>query len=86
MKFNIQEHQKWQNELSFEDPVLQELLTKMLSFNPDLRWSAIDCLNSSYFNSVRKPELEIDAPWKIKLAIDQDDSFDYEKSVSTLYD
>jgi hypothetical protein len=57
----------------------------MLSFNPDLRWSANDCLNSSFFNSVRRPELEITAPWKIKLKIDDGDSFDYENSKSMKY-
>ena len=54
----------------------------MLCFNPDMRWSASDCLNSSYFDSVRKPELEVGAPYKIHLTIDADDAFNYESSKS----
>ena len=52
----------------------------MFSYNPDFRWSAKECLNSAYFDSIRKPELEKEAPYQIKLKIDEDGNFDYEKS------
>jgi serine/threonine protein kinase len=35
------------------DPLLQDLIQKMLEFNPHMRWSAKECLKSPYFDDVR---------------------------------
>lgn len=50
----------------------------MLAFNPSKRFDAEECLRNPIFDSFRRPELEIKAPWRIYLGCDMLDSFDYE--------
>ncbi len=54
----------------------------MLEFNPYFRWSPSECLRSPVLDSIRRPQLEKPAPIKLKLMVDQDDSFDYDASKS----
>jgi hypothetical protein len=54
-----------------------EILTWLLEFNPYLRCSAAELLKSSLFDPVRNHQQEKSAPFKIKLEIDRDASFDY---------
>lgn len=58
------------------------ILENMLKFNPEKRFSAKECLKSPVFDSIRRPNLEREAPWKIYLGCDKLDAFDY----STLED
>jgi serine/threonine protein kinase len=57
---------------------LLSLLESMLSFNPETRLSAEECLKNPIFDTIRRPELERNAPWRIYLGCDKLDSFDYE--------
>ena len=38
----------------------------MLEFNPNFRASANELIKDPLFDSIRKPEMEIDAPYKIE--------------------
>ena len=55
-----------------------EILDDMLQFNPHFRSKAGDLLKHSLFDSIRRPELEQPAPFKIKLEVDAPGVFDYE--------
>ena len=46
--------------------------------NPYFRSSAREVLKSSLFDDIRIHANERQAPNKLKLAVDQDDAFDYE--------
>ena len=61
-----------------EDPHLTQLLNMMLEFNPYLRATPQECLQSKFFDNIRVPDLEKPAPYKIYLPIDMDDACDYE--------
>jgi hypothetical protein len=52
---------------------LYELLTSLLVFNPKKRFSAEKVLMSSYFDDIRIPQLEKNAPYEIFLGVDQID-------------
>lgn len=54
----------------------------MLEINPYFRFSARELLKNPFFDDIRIVDNERQAPEKIKLPIDQDESFDYEKGVS----
>lgn len=56
---------------------LKEILENLLQLNPYFRWTAQECLKHSYFDEIRAPLVEQSSKVKIKLAVDQDDSFDY---------
>jgi hypothetical protein len=49
----------------------------MMKFDPTQRFSAEECLKNPIFDSIRRPELEKRAPWKIYLGCDMLDAFDY---------
>ena len=51
----------------------------MLEFNPWFRKSPKELLKMKVFDQIRKESMEVDAPFKITLEIDQDDVFDYEE-------
>jgi len=57
---------------------MKGLLCKMLEMNPYFRSSAREVLKSSLFDDIRIHANERQAPNKLKLAVDQDDAFDYE--------
>ena len=50
----------------------------MLSFNPDKRLTAEQCLQNKIFDPIRLPLLEKPSPYKIECKIDEQDIFDYE--------
>ena len=52
------------------DPYLKTLCLKMLEFNPHLRWSAMECLKSPYFDDIRIAQLEERSKLKIGLEIE----------------
>jgi hypothetical protein len=58
------------------------MVRKLLEFNPYFRWSAYECLKSSYFDKVRNSHQEKHPKGKILLEIDQEDAFDYENAKS----
>lgn len=68
-----------------EDPHLTQLLNMMLEFNPYLRATPQECLQSKFFDSIRVAELERPAPFKIYLPIDNDESCDYENGNKSKY-
>ena len=55
-----------------------DLLEGLLQFNQLFRLSAADCLKHTYFDDIREPEKEIDAPYEINLTCDGIDYYDYE--------
>ena len=50
--------------------------------NPYLRKSAKECLTNPMFDGIKVIEMEKSAKTKIKLLVDQDDTFDYAKGVA----
>jgi hypothetical protein len=46
------------------------MVTKLLEFNPYFRWSAHECLKSSYFDKVRNLNLEKHPKGKLLLDVD----------------
>jgi serine/threonine protein kinase len=52
---------------------LYDVLTSLLVFNPKKRYSVEKVLKSSYFDSIRIPQLEKNAPYEIFLGVDQID-------------
>ena len=50
----------------------------MLSFNPEKRLTAEQCLQNKIFDPIRLPLLEKPSPYKITCNIDKFDLFDYE--------
>ena len=59
------------------------LLTSLLEFNPHFRNSAAQCLENKIFDSIRRPNLEKPAPFKIHMPSDQEESYDYENAIDT---
>jgi hypothetical protein len=59
---------------------------KLLKFNPYFRWSALECLKSPYFASVKISKKEKWQKQKIELEIDSDEAFDYLLGSSEKYD
>lgn len=57
----------------------------MLEVNPNKRWSAKDCLKSSYFDDIRYASVERGANSPLLLDIDRNDAFNYEKAISEKY-
>ena len=62
-----------------------ELLKILLRFNPNSRSSAKECLQMPVFDSIRCPELELEAQQQVKVSIDSLGSFDYEIGKDLLY-
>jgi hypothetical protein len=50
----------------------------MLSFNPEKRLTAEQCLKNPIFDPIRLPLLEKPSPYKVNCNIDIIDLFDYE--------
>ena len=50
--------------------------------NPYLRKSAKECLANPMFDGIKVKEMEKSAKTKIKLLVDQDDTFDYAQGVA----
>lgn len=67
------------------DKDLLEILQGLTEFNPYFRCSARELLKHKYFDDVRIPKIEKSASAKIKLKIDEDESFDYENGVALMY-
>mgnify|MGYP000105742680 FL=1 len=57
----------------------------MLEFNPFFRSSAREILKDTIFDDIRIHDNERQAPTKLKLAVDNDDAFDYEQGKATKY-
>jgi hypothetical protein len=57
----------------------------MVEFNPFLRASPAECLKNPYFDPIRVPQLELPAPYKIYLEIDQEDACDYASGAAMKY-
>ena len=54
--------------------------------NPYLRKSAKECLKNPIFDGIKVKEMEKSAKTKIKLLVDQDDSFDYTKGIGLKFE
>ena len=54
----------------------------MIKFNPFMRALPSECLQNPYFDSIRVPELEKPAPYKIFLQCDEEDACDYSSSAT----
>ena len=65
---------------------LREILANLLTVNPYFRWTATECLAHPIFDDIRDPTSDYTPRDKIKLDIDQDDAFDYEKGISDKFD
>lgn len=61
------------------------MVHKLLEFNPYFRWTAQECLKSTYFDNIRNPVLEKHAKGKIMLEVDQDAAFDYQIGCSNMF-
>ena len=66
-----------ETKLNHVDPLVKDLLTKMLQFNPLKRNTAADCLKHPLFNSIRIPELEEPAVGTVDYIIDHAGAFNY---------
>ena len=62
-----------------------KVLESMLQFNPYMRHSANECLQSPLFEGIKTSEQEITAPSKILLDVDKDDSYDYSNACSNRF-
>jgi len=51
--------QSWKKLFPDANPVGLDLLSKMLTFNPDKRQSVQECINHEYFADIRNPEEEM---------------------------
>lgn len=67
------------------DPELMKLLKGFLEFNPYLRLSAKDALESKIFDFIRKSEFEKPSKNKIKLKINAPKAFDYDDFENSIY-
>jgi hypothetical protein len=56
-----------------------------LKFNPNKRITAEECLRNKIFDTIRVPELEKPAPFKIKLDIDDISAYDYDNNIDMVY-
>lgn len=54
----------------------------MTEFNPFMRATPSECLQSPYFDPIRVPQLELPAPSKIFLEVDEADACDYQQGAS----
>ena len=55
------------------------LLADMLSYNPQFRPTAKECLKNPIFDEIRVPGLEKSAPYKINIDVDRNEyQFDYD--------
>ena len=66
-------------------PELKAILKSMLEFNPYFRASAKEVLQNKYFDDIRIPMNEGNAPYKLKFEIDADNAFDYDSGKSYKY-
>lgn len=73
---------EFKKEFPFTTPEILDILENMLEFNPSFRKSAGELLKNKVFDKIRKPQMEEPAPFQIKLAIDENGAFDYEKCKS----
>lgn len=73
---------EFKKEFPFTTPEILDILQSMLEFNPNFRGTAAELLKSKVFDKIRKPEMEVSAPFQIKLAIDEAGAFDYDKCKS----
>jgi len=55
-----------------------KIIQNTFEFNPFFRKSAATLLQSPIFDDIRSREQEARAPWKIKVATDESNAFDYE--------
>ena len=62
-----------------------KILESMLQFNPYMRHSANECLQSKLFQGIKISDQEITAPSKILLEVDKDDAFDYRNACSNKF-
>lgn len=77
MNLNIPEETSLKN-LQIEDADIQDLLEKMLDFNPYFRPSAKELIDHPYFDEVRCPDYEAHKPKRIQLDFDKDKHYDLE--------
>ena len=61
-----------------------EVVEKLLQFNPFFRYPAEELLKQPVFDSVRCPEMEKEAPYKIELDIDKLGAFNYKTMKSEI--
>lgn len=55
---DVVQNDEFSTKISGLEPELWSMLKGMLQFNPEIRLSAFDCLESSIFNSIRNETLE----------------------------
>ena len=63
-----------------------DMLCSLIKLNPYFRKSASEIIKDSIFDDLRLPMMEKSAPFKLRLEVDQDDAFDFEKGISLKYD
>ena len=67
-------------------PELISILENLLLINPFFRSSASEAIKWKIFNVIRDKKKEQSSNVKLKLDVDSDEAFDYEKCVSKVYD
>ena len=66
-------------EFSKSSPQIIEILKGLLEFNPNFRQTASELLKNPIFDSIRSKKFEQSSTNKIKLDIDAEGEYDYEK-------
>ena len=76
----------FKKKLRFTTLSIVEIFESMIEFNPFFRKSASEYLKHDIFDPVRKEELELLAPFKIKLEVDNEETFDYKTDRPLVHD
>ena len=58
-------------EFQHTDPIILELMDKMIQFNPYFRARPADLVKSKIFDKIRKPEMEVNAEKLIEMKFDE---------------
>ena len=63
-------------EVEQKEPLLADLVTRMLEFNPYLRMTASELTDHPFFSEIRLKQNEVNCASKLLLDIDKDESYD----------
>lgn len=77
----IQFHQEFER----SNANIIQTIDSLLQFNPQFRAKPAELLKLPVFDSVRDPNLEKPAPWRINLEVDAEGTFDYDNQRSSKF-
>ena len=67
------------------DDGFKDIIQNLLTLNPYFRWTASECLAHPFFDDVRLENTQLSSSKKLKLAVDQDEAFDYENEGNSMF-